>query len=102
MVLPARLEPTLLRNSRIAFALLALLPPTIGLCQTRPIEWVPEGSPSAQTLIQTPTQTQAPASQSPTPDPAAPQKSLPEAPSSTIIDPNEVILHQTPRIMGVL
>src|ERR1700694_349061 len=32
---------------------------------------------------------------------AAPQKSHPQAPGS-IIDPNEEVLHQTPRIMGVL
>ena len=96
---------TLLRNSRIALALLFLLPPTIALCQATPIEPVPKESQPAQTRnqTQTQTQTQAPAqTQSPTMTPATPQKSLPEAPSSTVIDPNEKILHQTPRIMGVL
>lgn len=38
----------------------------------------------------------------PTPTVAATQKLAPEAPRSAIIDPNQEILHQTPRIMGIL
>ncbi|MDP9052183.1 MAG: hypothetical protein M3O31_15900, partial [Acidobacteriota bacterium] len=34
--------------------------------------------------------------------PKRPEKQLPEAPGSTTIDPNQVTLHQTSRIMGVL
>jgi hypothetical protein len=34
--------------------------------------------------------------------PPTPEKQLPDAPSSTTIDPNEETLHQTSRIMGVL
>ena len=34
--------------------------------------------------------------------PTRPEKQLPEAPSSTTIDPNQETLHQTSRIMGVL
>jgi hypothetical protein len=94
IVLSARLDPTLLRNCTTAFALLVLLSPTIAFCQATPTEPVPQESKPAQTQP-------AAQTQSPTPNPAAPQKSLPEAPSS-IIDPNEKILHQTPRIMGVL
>src|ERR1700694_20071 len=75
IVLPARLKPTLLRNRRTAFALLVLLSPTIAFCQATPTEPVPQESQPAQM-------------QSPTPNPAPPQKSLPEAPIS-IIDPNE-------------
>src|SRR5260370_42020383 len=54
---------------------------------------------------QTPTKIQPqnpPLTQPNSPSRAASQKSLPDAPSSTVIDPNEKILHQTPRIMGVL
>lgn len=38
----------------------------------------------------------------PSATPAADQKPLPDAPGSTIIDPDEKILRQSPRIMGVL
>ncbi len=93
MLLPAQLEPTLLRNRQTAFASLVLLAPTIALCQATPIE---ESQP-AQSQSQSPTQTH-----SSNPIPAAQQTPPPDAPSSTTIDPNEKTLHQTPRIMGVL
>jgi hypothetical protein len=97
------MEPTLLRNSRAAVALLFLLFATIALCQATLIEPVPQRSQPVRNQTQIQTQTlPSTQTQSPTTTPAAPQKSLPEAPSSTVIDPNEKILHQTPRIMGVL
>src|SRR5260370_2675571 len=93
----------LLRNSRTEVALLFLLSSTIALCQATPVEPVAQESEPAQTRnhTQTQNQTQAPAqTQSSTTTPARPQ--LPETPSSPVIDPNEKILHQPPRIMGVL
>ena len=72
------MKPTL-RTRRTAFALLVLLAPTIALCQSTQVE----------SVSQSPTQ-------------AAPQRSVSQDRSSGVIDPNEKILHQTPRIMGVL
>jgi hypothetical protein len=103
----------LLKTSQTAVALLVLLAPTIGLCQAAPIEPFPQESQPTQTQDQTETQTQTqipiqnqtrplPPPQSPTPIAAVPQKSLPEGSSSSMIDPNVEILHQTPRIMGIL
>jgi hypothetical protein len=71
------------------------------LCQAKPIEPLPQESQSAQTQTQIQTQN-PPLTQPNSPSRAASQKSLPDAPSSTVIDPNEKILHQTSRIMGVL
>jgi hypothetical protein len=85
-----------LRNSQTVFALLALLLPTIALCQVTATESFPQESQSAQTQIQAQT---GPIAESQSPSP--PQKSLPETPGS-VIDPNVAILHQTHRIMGVL
>src|ERR1700694_3115774 len=72
------MKPTL-RTRRTAFALLVLLAPTITLCQAPEVESVSQSSTQAAT-----------------------QKSISQAPISSVIDPNEKILHQTPRIMGVL
>ena len=98
------MEPALLTSSRTALALLVLLVSTIALCQTTPTEPVPQESQLTQDQneIRTQNQNQPLAQQSPTsPNPAPPQESLPEAPSS-VIDPNAETLHQTPRIMGIL
>ena len=99
----------MLRKSQSAVALLVLLAPTIALCQATPIEPSPQASQSTQIQDQTEIQTQTPIhiqnQSQPLPSPkrpATPQKSLPEEPSSSVIDPNAEILHQTPRIMGIL
>jgi hypothetical protein len=97
--LPARLELVLFRNYQTAVALLVFLAPTIAFCQATPTEPVPQESERAETQ----TQIQLLAGpRRPTPALAEAQKSVPEAPSSTIIDPNQETLHQTPRIMGIL
>jgi hypothetical protein len=99
--LPARLELVLLRNCQTAVALLVFLAPTNALCQATPTEPVPQESERAETQTQIQTQIQPLAGpRRPTPTLAVAQKSVP--PSSTIIDPNQEILHQTPRIMGIL
>lgn len=95
----------MLRNCQTAFALLVLLSPTIALCEATAIEPLPQELQPAQTQTQIQTQTKPLAQpQSRTPTPAAPQKALPEAPSSAIIDPNEVtVCHPYPlRRMGVI
>jgi hypothetical protein len=91
-------EPILFRTGQIAFALLVFLPPTIALSQAITVESVPQKSQSAQTQNETQTGASAQTQSPPTPS----KKSLPEAPGATIIDPNEEILRQTHRIMGVL
>jgi hypothetical protein len=91
-------EPILFRTGQIALALLVFLPPTIALSQAITVESVPQKSQSAQTQNQTQTGASAQTQSPPTPS----KKSLPEAPGATIIDPNEEILRQTHRIMGVL
>jgi hypothetical protein len=92
-----------LRNCQTAVAVLAFLVPRIVLCQARPTEPVPQESERAETQTQIQTQIQPLAGPpGPTPTLAATQKSVPKAPSSSIIDPNQEILHQTPRIMGIL
>jgi hypothetical protein len=85
-------EISRLLNSTTAFALLVFLSPTIVFSQTTPSAPVPQESQPAQTK---PTQIDSPAA-----NPAVLKSRLP-APGS-IIDPNEEVLHQTPRIMGVL
>jgi hypothetical protein len=101
--LPARLELVLLRNCQTAVALFVFLAPTIALCQATPTEPVPQESERAETQTQIQTQIRPLAGpRPPTPTLAATQKSVPEAPRSAIIDPNQETLHQTPRIMGVL
>ncbi len=92
------MEPILFRTGQIALALLVFLPPTIALSQAITVESVPQKSQSAQTQNQTQTGASAQTQSPPTPS----KKSLPEAPGATIIDPNEEILRQTHRIMGVL
>jgi hypothetical protein len=101
--LPARLELVLLRNCQTAVALLVFLAPTIALCQATPTQPVPQESERAETQTQIQSQIQPlTGSRPPTPTLAVTQKSVPEAPRSAIIDPNQEILHQTPRIMGIL
>jgi hypothetical protein len=86
-------EISRLLNSTTAFAFLVFLSPTIVFSQTTPSAPVPQESQPAQTK---PNQIDSPAA-----NPAVLQKSRLPAPGS-IIDPNEEVLHQTPRIMGVL
>ena len=101
----------MLKNSQTAVAFLVCLAPTFALCQATPIEPFPQKSQPTQTQDQTEPRTQPqienqtqplPPPESPTPIPAVPPKSLSEDPSSSVIDPNAEILHQTPRIMGIL
>jgi hypothetical protein len=100
--LPARVELVLLRNCQTAVALLVFLAPTIALCQATPTEPVPQES-ERETQTEIPTQIQPLAGpRPPTATLAGSQKSVPAAPSSAIIDPNQETLHQTPRIMGIL
>lgn len=87
MVLLAVLKSILLRNSPTALLLLLLFSPQIALCQATLNEPVPPASQSVQTHSTTP---------------ETPRKPLPDAPQRTIIDPNTKVLHQSPRIMGVL
>ena len=82
-------------------ALLVFLAATIALCQATPTEPVLQESERAETQTQTRIQP-LPVPPSPAPTLAVTQKSVPEAPSSAIIDPNQETLHQTPRIMGLL
>jgi len=88
-----------LRNRQTAVALVVFLAPTIALCQATPTEPVPQESERAETQTQI---QPLPVPPRPTPTLAVTQKSVPEAPSSAIIDPNQETLHQTPRIMGLL
>jgi len=81
-------------SGRIAASItsLVLLAPMMALSQSELVSTEPQP-------IQNATQS-SPQTQNPTPEP--PQTPLPGAPGATVIDPNEPILHQTPRIMGVL
>jgi hypothetical protein len=90
----SRLEFALSRNSTTALAFLIFLSPTIAFSQTTPSAPVPHELEPAQS--QPPVQTPRPPA-----NPAVLPKPRPQAPGS-IIDPNEEVLHQTPRIMGVL
>jgi hypothetical protein len=72
------------RNISTSLTLFAFLAPVLALSQGQPNQNRTQSSPQTSP-VQKPSQT-----------------SLPEAPSATIIDPNQPILHQTPRIMGVL
>src|ERR1700738_2957957 len=89
------------RNRQTAVTLLVFLAATIALCQTTPTEPVPQESERAETPTQTRIQP-LPVPPSPAPTLPVTQKSVPEAPRSAIIDPNQETLHQTPRIMGLL
>lgn len=82
-------------------ALLALLSPLDSLSQTKnaPEGQSPDHAQSSGTPVElTPTPEQVNSQKIP----ASPQVQLPEAPGPTIIDKNEEVLKQTPRIMGVL
>lgn len=101
---PARLETALPRSCRIAFAfptltLLALLSPTMTFCQARPTQQEPAKPAQQDPPASTPTPAQP---QSAKPGQAMPQASLPDEPGAVIIDPNQEILRQSPRILGVL
>src|SRR5260370_33001544 len=92
-----------LRNCQTTVDLLVFLVPRIALCQAVPTEPDPQESERVETHTQIQTQIQPLARpRGPTPTVAATQKAAPEAPRSAIIDPNQEILHQTPRIMGIL
>lgn len=84
-------------SGRIAASIssLVLLAPMIALSQTALAELVFTEPQPIQNLAQSSTQ-----AQSPTPEP--PQTPLPGASGATVIDPNQPILRQSPRIMGVL
>jgi hypothetical protein len=91
----------LFRNSQTAVALLVFLAPIIGLSQATPIEPLSQESQPTQPKTQNQI-APLPPPQSPPPIAAIPPKSLSEEPRSSVIDPNAEILHQTPRIMGIL
>jgi hypothetical protein len=83
------------RSTAAGITLFVFLAPMLALSQANPPEPVlPEPQPN-QTRTQSSSETQTPVS-------LLPQTQLPDAPSATVIDPNQPILHQTPRIMGVL
>jgi|SRR5450631_1592467 hypothetical protein len=84
-------------SRRIAASIssLVLLAPMMALSQTPLAELVSTEPQPIQNLTQSSTQ-----AQSPTPEP--PQTPLPGASGATVIDPNQPILRQSPRIMGVL
>src|SRR5260370_8849057 len=92
-----------LRNCQTAVASLVFLVARIALCQATPTELVPQESERVETQTQIQTQILPLAGpHRPTPTLATTQKSVPKAPGSAIIDPNQEILRQTPRIMGIL
>jgi hypothetical protein len=62
-------------------SLLVFLAPAIAFSQGTPTEPVPQDSPPTE---------------------IKPSAKRPQAPGGSIIDPNEEVLHQTPRIMGIL
>ena len=74
---------------------LVLLAPMMVLSQSPLAELVSTEPQPIQNAPQS-----SPQTQSPTPGPR--QTPLPDAPGAKVIDPNEPILRQTPRIMGVL
>lgn len=81
--------------------LLALLFPLPSLSQTDPAAAAPSQNQSATPRVPvTPAPAEAASEQNT--QQTAPQKGLPEAPQSTIIDENEKVLKQSPRIAGVL
>ncbi len=83
------------------FALFFLLSPLLSFGQTKPApeSQSPHHTQSSGTPVElTPTPAQANSHKAP----ASPQAQLPDAPGPTIIDKNEEVLKQTPRILGVL
>ena len=89
------LADTACKNGLIALTFVFLVFSPAAFSQIPPNDQVVPASQSTQTG--SPAQTARPVQA-----PGKPQDKLPQAPSATVIDPNEETLHQTPRILGVL
>lgn len=87
------------RATHAVFFLFALFVPVPVFSQTNPTPPAARSSPEA---VAPPSPVAAHSANPQKSKRATPQSSLPEAPGGTIIDKNEPVLKQSPRIMGVL